>query len=262
MRIARILGAVLCGVALVVGWQGPVEAHHDSTVHLELRVWFPRLDAEVQSSRGDVTGDVITESDLALDDPVVPVGAAVFRFARRHSIRFEGFALSSAGDTRVDRTFAFGGRTYTASSRVLSDFDARVFAGDYGFDVVHGGPIALGLTLGARVVDFDARLRAPDLGFASEVSVTAVVPAVGAVLIAHPVPVGPFASLAVVLRLSGLSIGSRGEFFDVDVGAEWLPLPFLSVRVGYRLVHGRGEEDDDRAKFDVSGPYAGVTVAF
>lgn len=262
MRIGGNACAAVCAVALVAGWPGPAAAHHDSSVHLELRAWFPSLDAEVRSSEGGLVGDLITESDLALDDPVVPGGAATFRLARRHTFRFEGFAVSSEGDTRVDRSFAFAGRTFTVNSRVLSDFEARVFGADYGFDLVHAGPIALGLTLGARVLDFDARLRAPDLAFASEVSVTAVVPAVGAVLIAHPVPVGPLAALAVVVRLSGLSIGDRGEFFDVDAGAEWLPLPFLAVRVGYRLVHGRGEEDDDRAKFDLTGPYAGLTLSF
>ncbi|MGH7268261.1 MAG: hypothetical protein ACREMB_25865 [Candidatus Rokuibacteriota bacterium] len=253
--------ATLAGLAVLAAAEHRADAYHESAVHLEPRLWFPSLSAEVQSSSDAVAGDVITDTDLDLDDPVSPGGVVTLRVGR-HSLRVEGFGLSTDGDTRIDRTFSFAGRTYTVNSRVESEFDATVAGADYGFDVVQTGPLALGLTLGARVVDAEARLRAPELGFDSESEVRAVVPAVGAFLVAHPAPVPPFSSLALTLRVSGFTIGDRGEYLDVEGAAEWLPIPVLALRVGYRFVHGKGEEDDDRGEFDLAGPYVGLTLAF
>lgn len=249
------------GVLAVLAAPHDVAAYHETTVHLEPRIWFPTLSAEVQSSREGLTGDVLTDSDLALDDPVAPGGVATLRFGR-HTLRVEGFGVSSDGDTRVDRTFNFGGRTYTVASRVVSEFDARVLAADYGYDVVRLEALALAVTLGARIVDADAKLTAPDRGFSAEASFQGVVPAVGLAVVAHPAPIPPFSSLALVFRLSGLTIGDRGEFFDLEGAAEWLPLPNLALRAGYRFVHGKGKEGGDRAKFDLSGPYVGATLSF
>jgi hypothetical protein len=252
---------VLAGLAVVAAAERRADAYHDSVVHVEPRLWFPSLSAEVQSSTDALAGDVITDSDLDLDDPISPGGVVTLR-AGRHSLRVEGFGLSTDGNTRIDRTFSFAGRTYTVNSRVESEFEATVAGADYGFDVVHTGPLALGLTLGGRLVDAEARLRAPELAFESQSEVRAVVPAVGAFLVAHPAPVPPFSSLALTLRVSGFTIGDRGEYLDIEAAAEWLPIPVLALRAGYRFVHGKGEEGDDRGEFDLAGPYVGLTLAF
>lgn len=239
----------------------PAAAYHEATIHLEPRLWFPALSAEVRSSRGGLSGDVLTDSDLAIDDPVVP-GAAVTVRLGPHSLRLEGLSVSADGDTQVDRTFNFAGRTYTVNTRVTSEFDALIVALDYGYDLFRTEPLAVTATLGARLVDAEARLTAPELGFAGEASFQGVVPAVGVLLVAHPVQIPPLSSLAVTLRVSGLTIGERGSYFDVDGAVEWLPLPTLALRAGYRFIHGRGEEGGDRAEFDLSGPYVGLTFAF
>lgn len=253
--------AVLCWLAAAAVAPREAAAYHEATIHLEPRLWFPALSAEVRSSRGGLTGDVLTDSDLAIDDPVVPGAAVTFRLGP-HSLRLEGLSASADGDTRVDRTFNFAGRTYTVNTRVTSEFDALIVALDYGYDLFRTEPLAVTATLGARIVDAEARLTAPELGFAGEASFQGVVPAVGILLVAHPVPVPPLSSLALTLRVSGLTIGDRGSYFDVDGAVEWLPVPTLALRAGYRFVHGRGEEGGDRAEFDLSGPYVGLTFAF
>lgn len=255
-----VAGAALW-LTLTLAAPGGVSAYHETTVHLEPRVWAPELSAEVQSSRDFLVGDVITERDLDLDDPVVPGGVLTLRLLR-HTLRVEGLVVSSEGDTRVNRTVTFAGETFSVDSRVLSEFDARVLAVDYGFDLVHEGPFALALTLGARFIDADATLRAPDEGVAGAASLRAIVPAVGVALVVHPVPAPPLSSLALTLRASGLSIGDRGTYYDVEGAVEWLPLLTVAVRVGYRFVHGDGEEGADRAEFDLAGPYVGVTLGF
>jgi hypothetical protein len=58
------------------------------------------------------------------------------------------------------------------------------------------------------------------------------------------------------------TIGDRGSFIDADGGIEWLPIPVLAIRVGYRYFYGKGENDGDEAKVELTGPYASLTLAF
>lgn len=78
----------------------------------------------------------------------------------------------------------------------------------------------------------------------------------------HPIPVPLFRSLALTARLTGGTIGDLASFIDVDGAIEWLPIPVLALRVGYRYFYGKGENDDDEAKVELSGPYASLTLTF
>ena len=55
---------------------------------------------------------------------------------------------------------------------------------------------------------------------------------------------------------AGGTIGDGGTFIDAEGGVEWLPIPLLAIRVGYRYFHAEGERDRDEAKVDPDGPYA------
>jgi hypothetical protein len=257
------------GVSLgVLGLLGPgastVSAFHETTLHVEAGAWFPSLDAELQFSRAGLTGDVIRASDIGIGDPdVVFQGGITFRILRRNTLRIHGFGFSLDGDGTTDRTFNFDGETYPVSTRVTSEADAAFFGADYGFDLVHTGPAALGLTLGARFFSADASIKAPLLGLEGTGELQSVLPALGVNFILHPFPPVPLlGSLALVLRAAGGTIGDGGTFFDVDGGLEWLPIPLLAIRVGYRYFHGEGEDDGKQAEIDLSGPYASLTFAF
>jgi hypothetical protein len=264
MRIvSQKLGIVLgLAAALAVAAPEPVAAFHDATLHVEGRAWFPSLSAEVRASKGAIPGTNVTDSDIGLADPDwVPGLAATLRFGP-HTLRVEGFGLEATGDAPLARSVIFDGVVYPAGVRAVSDFDVTVFSADYGFDLVHTPPFALALTVGVRFVSADARLKAPSLGLDQKASFDGAVPALGLLITAHPFPVPPFSSLSLYGRASGMTIGDRGSYFDVEAGVEWLPIPVLAVRGGYRYVHGEGEDGGDRAEFTLSGPFVGLTLSF
>jgi hypothetical protein len=87
-------------------------------------------------------------------------------------------------------------------------------------------------------------------------------PALGLVVILHPFPVPLLSSLALSGRISGGTIGDEGTFIDAEGGVEWLPIPLLAIRVGYRYFHAEGERDRDEANVDLYGPYASLTLSF
>lgn len=252
-----LLGALGPGV-------GTAAAFHEATVHLEAGAWFPTLDGELRSSDSGLTGDLISASDIGIDDPdVVFQGGITFRLLQRHTIRIHGFGVSLDGDTNLNRSFNFDGRTYPVSTRVTSEADAAFFGADYGFDLVHNEVVALGLTLGARFLSAEASIKAPLLGLEGKGELESALPAVGLNFILHPLPAVPLlGSLALVARLAGGTIGDQGSFIDVDGGVEWLPIPVLAIRIGYRYFHGQGEDGGQEAEIDLSGPYASLTLAF
>jgi hypothetical protein len=241
----------------------PAAAFHEATVHLEGGGWFPKLDVEARSSGFGIAGNLLTESDLGLDDPdVVLIGGVTFRIAQRHTLRIDGFGFSVDGGRETGETFTFDGRTYPVSTRITSEADV-VFAGaDYGFDLVHTEQVALGLTLGVRFVSAEAKIAAPALNQEGKGEFQIALPAVGIGAVLHPIPVPLLKSLALTARLTGGTIGDRGSFIDADGGIEWLPIPVLAIRVGYRYFYGKGENDGDEAKVELTGPYASLTLAF
>jgi hypothetical protein len=264
VKSIRLARALQLGLITALG-AAPLSAaaFHQATVHVEAGAWFPSLDAEVRSSRAGLTGDLISESDIGLDDPdVVFQGGLTLRIAQRHTIRVHGFGVSLDGDGETSRTFNFDGQTYPVATPVSSEADAAFVGADYGFDLVHTDPVALGLTVGARFLSAEASIRAPILGQEGQGELESALPAVGLNLILHPFPVPILKSLAVVARLSGGTIGDEGSFIDADGGVEWLPIPLLAIRVGYRYFHGQGEDGAQEAEIDLSGPYASLTLAF
>ena len=241
----------------------PASAFHQATVHVEASAWFPNLDAEAKSSRFGIAGSVVTSDDLGIEDPdVVPSGAVTFRVAERHTIRIDGFGFSVDGSNRIDSTFTFDGRIYPIGTSVTSEADVLFVGAEYGYDLVHNDQVAIGLTLGVRYVSAKASIQAPLLGQQGEGEFQVPLPAVGLVLVLHPIPVPLFSSLALAAKLSGGTIGEQGSFIDADAGIEWLPIPILALRVGYRYFHGEGQHDEDEAKVDLSGPYASLTITF
>jgi hypothetical protein len=251
-------------LVIVIGLlPGTARAFHEATVHVEAGAWFPSLDAEARSSSFGVAGNLVTDADLGLDDPdVVLNGAVTFRLVQRHTLRIDGFALSVDGSRQTDRSFTFDGRTYPISTGITSEAEVAFVGVDYGYDLLHTKQAALGLTLGVRVVSAEASIKAPALNQEGKGELQAALPAVGLRVVLHPIPVPPFASLALAGRLSGGTIGERGSFIDGDAGIEWLPIPLLAIRVGYRYFHGQGEDSGDEADVTLSGPYASLTLAF
>jgi hypothetical protein len=264
MAISVALGLTLSFLAILGPGASTVSAFHEATLHAEAGAWFPSLDAELRVSRAGLAGDVIRESDIGIEDPdVVFQGSATIRFLERNTIRIHGFGFSLDGDGITSRTFNFDGRTYPVSTRVTSEADVVFFGADYGFDLVHTEAAALGLTLGARFLSATASIDTPIPGVEGKGELESALPAIGVNFILHPFPPVPLLkSLALVARLAGGTIGDGGSFVDVDGGLEWLPIPLLAIRVGYRYFHGRGEDSGKEAEVDLSGPYASLTLAF
>jgi hypothetical protein len=256
--------ALSATLALALGLlSSPACAFHESAVHVEAGAWFPSLDAEARSSSFGVAGNLVTDADLGLDDPdAVLTGAVTFRLAQRHTLRIDGFALNVDGSRETDRSFTFDGRTYPISTSITSEADVVFVGVDYGYDLVHTAQGALGLTLGIRFVSAEASIKAPALNQEGKGELQAALPALGLMVVLHPIPAPPFSSLALTARLSGGTIGDRGSFIDADAGIEWLPIPLLAIRVGYRYFHGQGEDGGDEADIDLRGPYASLTLAF
>ena len=260
--VPALLSSAIVAALLLASPTGAA-AFHEATIHLEAGGWFPSIDAKARSSSFGVSGDLVTSDEIGLDDPeVVIVGSATLRFAQRHTLRTEAFGFSVDGSKRIDQSFTFDGKVYPIGTQVDSEADVVFGGADYGFDLVHTEIIAIGLTLGVRAVSAKATIESPLLNQKGEGELQVALPAIGIVGILHPFPIPILKSLALSARLTGGTIGDAGTFIDADGGVEWLPIPLLALRLGYRYFHAEGENDGDEAEVDLGGPYASVTLSF
>ena len=174
-----------------------------------------------------------------------------------------GIRVQRGRGKQIDTSFTFDGKTYPVGTGVNSEADIVFGGAEYGFDVVHNDVFALGLTLGVRAVSAKASIEAPLLDQKGEGSSRWPCPPSGSWGSSIRSPSPSSAPSRCPRVLVGGTIGDRGSFIDVDGGVEWLPIPVLAIRVGYRYFHAEGEEDDgDEAEVDLSGPYASATLSF
>ena len=126
-----------------------------------------------------------------------------FRVAERHTIRIDAFGFSVDGSRLSGSTFTFDGNTYPIRTAITSEADVLFAGADYGYDLVHTEQVAIGLTLGIRYVSAEASIKAPLLNQEGKGELQAPLPAVGLVIVVHPIPAPLFSSLALTGRLSG-----------------------------------------------------------
>ena len=264
----RVLVRTLVLSAMLAATSGlparPASAFHQATVHVEATAWFPNLEAEARSSEFGVAGSLVTSDDLGIEDPDVVLQRGGHVPDRRSATRSgsTAFGFSVDGSNRIDRTFTFDGerlpgrdlghlrgrrRCSSARSTATTWFtrSGRPRADPR-------GPVRLGQGLD--------RGAAPRSGGQGGVPGSAA--GRGAGLRPASLPGAPVLVARPDRQLSGGTIGEQGSFIDADGGIEWLPIPILALRVGYRYFHGEGEDGGDEAKIDLSGPYASLTFTF
>jgi hypothetical protein len=230
-------------------------------VEIEGRYWLTKLDASAKITSDSLPGtNADLDKDLGVGNEDLPELRLTLSTGLAGKIRLAYLYGGFSGDTTLQKTLQIGGTTFTASSRVESDFEfhygrmgwAWQFLGVPGIFKV--GPL---LEIKAFVIDASVRNRT---GGSSE-HASAVLP------IAFPTAglmanVTPLSWLDIFAEASGVPFGDLGHVVDAEAGVRFLPLPLFTIAAGYRILDVRVGTKDDYAKVRLSGPFVSASFRF
>jgi hypothetical protein len=230
-------------------------------VELEGRYWFTDLSAAMKAKGGSLPGtDIDFGDELGLKSENAPEGRLTFLTGRNSRIRLAYTPLHFEGEKTIGRTITFDGTTFAANSRVATDLDIQYGRIGWIWEPL-GIPRVLkfGWIVEAKGFLIDASMR--NRGVTPEVRETASLPFVLPTLgLAFDLTLHPAVHL--FAEASGLPAGDLGHIVDAEAGLRILPVPFVNLSAGYRILDIRVEDGGDFAKMRLSGPFVGASLRF
>jgi outer membrane protein len=217
-------------------------------------LWNGAFDGTVRSGATGI--DVDDDLDVGRDRHLVLHAGVEHPVPLLPNLRVQYTDLDVSGRTDLPRGIAFRGVTFPAGTTVRTHFELTQIDGTLYYKLWGTGfEVDLGLTL--RYIDGRIDIAAENQSAQADVE------------IAFPML---HAGGRVTLPLTGLWAGGRidgaafrgDSLIDASLGAGWRSPLGLGLEAGWRLyrieIDGRG--DLDRARIDVSGPYAVLNFRF
>ncbi|NIQ37689.1 MAG: DUF4124 domain-containing protein [Proteobacteria bacterium] len=248
---------------LVQGEKKPPEIQKRTPPKLEFEgsFWITDLTAEAKVTNSIIGTDIDLKADLGIEDENLLDLRVVWHTGPRTELRLAYTRAEYSGDENIARTLEFGGETFTAGARVITDVDIEYirFGWTWQFVDIANGTVKFGPLLEAKGFLLDMSLEAPSLIPPVEESekFAGALPTVGAVL-----DINPHKVVNVFAEISGIYAGKYGHFFDGEAGVKIIPIKYLTVVGGWRLLDLKIEDDPDFAELRLSGPFVGATLRF
>ena len=229
----------------------------DVTVEFEGRYWFADLDSNVKVVESGIGSTINVPSDLGVDNENFPEGRLIWHTTENSKLRFTYTRAMYEGDQTVTRTVQFKGQTYTAGTRVQSEFDLHYFSAGWIWQCFHflDDKAQLGPMIEGKGIFADISLSSSTQS--EREKVWGGLPTVGAAL-----DLAPFETVRVYGEASGFWVGSLGNFFDAEAGIKLIPLKYLVLTGGYRFIDVEAENDPDFVEVELSGFFVGGSVRF
>lgn len=242
--------AALYGVPALAGELPAAEQYHLRAEYLE---WRPGLQAEIRS--GTFGTQVDLKDDLGMEDERTFEVRGAVQFLPGFKLRGSVTPIDYAADTRIDRAFVFDGRIYPVNARVVSSVKGNLYSAALEFDVVKNPGGYLGILLGGELFDGDASIAAPELRIDEGEDLRTPIPFLGLCGRIYA------SKLSFEGEISGLTLGSRGHFYEMHLGARFHVTEKIAVGVGYRLFKVQGEEEPDFVEFRQGGVTFGAELS-
>jgi hypothetical protein len=237
------------------------EKERGPIIEFEGFYWIADLTGEARVTEFDIGTDFDFEDDLGLDDENLTDLRLVWHTGPKSKLRLAYTQVAYEGDENIQHTILFDGTTFTAGTRVVSDFEVEYIRLGWAWQFVDigDGVVKFGSLLEAKGFLVDVSLEAPGMIPPIEESETffAALPTIGAAL-----DINPHRFVNVYGEVSGLYAGKYGHFFDGEVGIKIIPIRYLSIVGGWRLFDFRAEDDPDFVDLELSGFFVGGTLRF
>jgi hypothetical protein len=258
------MGIIFGALVLVFPWPvfswAQVDLWHAENYNLELegRYWKPKLDSTVKIVDNNIGTDVNLVNDLGLEERKdFGEGRLQIKFFNHNKFNFSYLPLKWDADQVLTRTIQFEGKTYAAGTRVQSDLDLKLFKAGYEFDFLAGKQGFLGLTFDVLVADTNIQLRAASLAIDEKYGKTLPIPMIGVSGRLNLVKWMGFTA-----KVSGLPAGGYGYLLDAEGSLDINPVKYVGISGGYRFFKAKASYNDNRADYQLDGPFAALKIRF
>jgi len=223
--------------------------------------WFPSLDGKVRVDEAGIIGDTIDfENDLAIEDEDYP-SVEAFVGIGKHHLDLGYTKIDYSGSNVLSRTIIFNRETYPVSSLVSSSIEYKMIDFHYQYDFINLENALAGFSLGGvlqvKYLDGEVALKSTGAGLDEKEDFNLPIPMVGLNL--H---IGIIAGI-LEARVRGTAMTYSGDsMYELMGDISWTPVPFIDIHGGYKTFVIDVEQDDVLLDYDMSGPYAAITISF
>jgi hypothetical protein len=226
-------------------------------IRLEYREFRPTFSGDIQKGFGDQEGTLVdVVDDLGIPDERTFEARGTLQFKQGHKLRGSYTPLDYSGDVdEARRDFDYGQTEFQRFERVLTSLKGGYYSASYEWDFMRGPRGFLGVTLGAKVIDLDATLVAPEQSAREQDTLRAPVPAVGLVTRAYT------GRVSVEGEISGMTLGDRGTLIDFDLATRVHVSDRLGIGGGYRYLSIKAKDDRDFGDIRIRGWHFGLEIS-
>jgi len=221
--------------------------------------WFPSLDGTVKADEAGIIGDYLDfENDLAIEDENFP-SVEAFVGAGKHHLDLGYTKIDYSGSNVLTRTISFNGKSYSSGDLVSSSIEYKMIDFHYQYDFIDLENALAGFSLGGvfQVKYLDGELSLKTTGLDEKEDFPLPIPMVGLNL--H---IGIIADI-LEARVRGTIMTYSGDsMYELTGDISWTPFPFIDIHGGYKTFVIDIEEEDVLLDYDMSGPYAAITISF
>jgi len=221
--------------------------------------WFPSLDGKLRVDEAASIGTIVDfENDLAIQDEDYP-SVEAFAGVGKHHLDLGYTRIDYSGNNRLTRTVIFNGKSYSGGDLVKSSIEYEMIDFHYQYDFIDLENALAGFSLGGvfQVKYVDGEVSLKTTGLDEKEDFTLPIPMIGLNL--H---IGIIADI-LEARVRGTAMTYSGDSMYELVGdISWTPFPFIDIHGGYKTFVIDVEEEDVLLDYDMSGPYAAITISF
>ena len=258
---ACLLGATRAEAQFQVSDPAPGEDYH---VELGAMFFTPTPELRIQTGAlAEVSGgEVDFVEEFAIEDKRFTEFRIIGKPGRKHKIRFSYLESRYDEDTIIERTFTFGGRTFTLGVPATADLRWRLMRIGYEWDFVARDRGFVGFIAELKHNRVSADVAAAGIG-AEFYEVTAPVPTIGIIGRGYP-----HRLVSITAEFTGFKLPDtiseefEGKQFDFEIYGTVSFGRYAGAQVGYRSIIAEYLDEDDAGDLKLQGPYFGGLVRF
>ena len=248
------------GLLLLPAWCAPPKARAGETFGVEAKLWNPEVGAAVRSSSDLLEGtkiDMDKDLNLATADHVPYLKIWV---GGKHRLAASATRLDLNGDTTLDETIEFGGKTYTVGEEVEAKLQASIYRLAWEADWFSGGWGRLGTILGADYFDVSASIKSKTTGLEDDEDVKGPVPIVGL-----QGELKLLFGFSVYGEAAGIYVKRdrfEGSLVEAEAGLRYTLRDTVFISAGWRQIVLDVQDSDNEAKVSLGGATVGLGFRF